>query len=105
MYPPAVPELPDVTVYVEAIEARCRDQVLESIRVAGPSLLRTAEPPLPEAFGRRVTGLRRMGKRIVFALEDDLFLVVHLMIAGRFHWKKPGFPLARKRVLAAFDFA
>jgi formamidopyrimidine-DNA glycosylase len=105
LYLPSVPELPDVTVYVEAIEARCRGQVLEGIRITGPSLLRTVEPPLSQAFGRRVTGLRRMGKRIVFALEDDLFLVVHLMIAGRFHWKKPGITLARKRGLAAFDFA
>jgi len=82
-----VPELPDVTVYVEHLARRVVGETLESVRVTSPNLLRTARPPLREAQGKRVTEVRRMGKRIVLALADDLFLVFHLMISGRLHWK------------------
>jgi formamidopyrimidine-DNA glycosylase len=100
-----VPELPDLAVYLKALESRCRGEVLKRVRIGGPSVLRSVDPPMGEAAGRRVEALRRVGKRIVFALENDLFLIVHLMIAGRFHWREPGAKLARKRELAAFDFA
>jgi formamidopyrimidine-DNA glycosylase len=100
-----VPELPDITVYIEALTPRVVGRVLEEVRIAGPSLLRTVQPPVSEAEGAQVQGLRRLGKRVVFELEDALFLVIHLMIAGRFHWKAPGAALPRKTGLAAFDFA
>jgi formamidopyrimidine-DNA glycosylase len=99
-----VPELPDVTVYIEALERRCLGQRLEGIRIVGPSLLRTVDPPASELVGHDVTGLRRLGKRIVFEVEGELFLVFHLMIAGRFRWKPPGAKLSRKLGLAALDF-
>jgi formamidopyrimidine-DNA glycosylase len=99
-----MPELPDLTVYLEHLERRLLGRRLERVRVASPSLLRTAEPPLAAAEGRRVMGLRRLGKRIVFALEGELFLVLHLMIAGRLHWKRRGAAIPRKRAHAAFDF-
>ncbi len=99
-----MPELPDIAVYLEALEARVAGHTLEWVRVTGPFLLRTVEPPVEAAFGRRVAGLRRMGKRIVFALEEDLFLVLHLMIAGRLHWKPPGAKPGGRIGLAAFDF-
>src|SRR5436190_18115148 len=92
----AVPELPDVTVYVERLAARCVGQTLERVRVVGPSLLRSVDPALSAAEGRRVLGVRRLGKRIVFALEDDLFLIFHLMIAGRFRWRERGARASRK---------
>jgi formamidopyrimidine-DNA glycosylase len=100
-----VPELPDISVYIEALNVRIEGRVLDQVRLGGPSLLRTVDPPLPEAHGKRVLALRRMGKRIVFALESDLFLVIHLMIAGRLHWKRAGAPLPRRGGLAAFDFS
>src|SRR5687767_339857 len=100
----AVPELPDVTVYVERLAARCVGQPLERVRVVGISLLRSVDPPLSAAEGQRVLGVRRLGKRIVFALEDDLFLIVHLMIAGRFRWRERGARGAGKNVMATFDF-
>jgi len=102
-----VPELPDVTIYVEALQRRVLDAPLEHVRVMSPFLLRSVDPPLREAEGRRVAGVRRMGKRVVLALESDLFLVIHLMVAGRLRWRAPGAPLARGRAgrgLAAFDF-
>jgi formamidopyrimidine-DNA glycosylase len=99
-----MPELPDVVVYIEALERRIVGQTLQRIRLGSPFLLRSVEPPIAEAFGKRVVGLRRFGKRIVIDLEGDLHLVIHLMIAGRFHWKLPGAPVARKLGLAAFDF-
>jgi formamidopyrimidine-DNA glycosylase len=99
-----VPELPDVTVYVEALERRIGGRVLEGARLASPSLLRSVDPPLSAAEGRRVAGARRLGKRIVLSLEGDLHLVLHLMIAGRLHWKARGAPIPRKRGHAAFDF-
>ena len=100
-----MPELPDVTVYVERLAERCVGQTLERVRVVGPSLLRSVDPPLSAAEGRRVLGMRRLGKRIVFALEDELFLIFHLMIAGRFHWRERGARPSRKTGLASLDFA
>jgi formamidopyrimidine-DNA glycosylase len=100
-----VPELPDVALYVEALERRVRGAALESVRVHGPSLLRSVDPPLSAAHGRRVSGIRRLGKRIVLALEGDLFLVLHLMIAGRLHWAEPGRAAGRGRALARFAFS
>jgi formamidopyrimidine-DNA glycosylase len=99
-----MPELPDVTVYIEALSERVLDQPIQRIRVASPFIVRSFDPPIREAEGKTVVRLRRLGKRIVFELEDDLFLVVHLMIAGRFHWKPKGAKIARKYGLAAFDF-
>jgi formamidopyrimidine-DNA glycosylase len=99
-----VPEYPDVTVYLEALAPRVIGQSLEAIRVRGPALVRTADPPLRAATGKRVTALRRQGKRLIFVLEDDLFLVLHLMIAGRLHWKPRGAPVPGRIGLAAFDF-
>jgi formamidopyrimidine-DNA glycosylase len=100
-----MPELPDVTVYVEHIARRTAGHVLEKVRLASPFVLRTVQPPLSAAFGRRVTDVSRMGKRIVLHLEGGLFVVVHLMIAGRFKWSDPPPPLVPKKVgLAAFDF-
>ncbi len=99
-----MPELPDVTVYIEAITERVLNQTIQKIRITSPFLVRSFDPPIREAEGKKVLRLRRLGKRIVFELEDDLFLVVHLMIAGRFHWKPPNAKIARKYGLAAFDF-
>jgi formamidopyrimidine-DNA glycosylase len=100
-----MPELPDIVVYIEALEKRIVGRKIETIRVISPSLLRTAIPPLEAAEGKQVLQLRRIGKRICIGLENDLWLVMHLMIAGRLHWKKRGIKLARPRGLAAFDFA
>jgi len=99
-----MPELPDVTVYIEAITERVLNQTIQKIRITSPFLVRSFDPPIREAEGKKVLRLRRLGKHIVFELEDDLFLVVHLMIAGRFHWKPPNAKIARKYGLAAFDF-
>ncbi len=100
-----MPELPDVEVYVDALRRHVGGEVLERVRVASPFLVRSVEPPLSAAHGRRVTGFRRLGKRIVWELEGDLFLVLHPMIAGRLRWKPPGAALPRKVGLAGFDFA
>src|SRR5918996_5047457 len=99
-----MPELPDVTVYIEALCERVLNQPIQRIRVASPFIVPSFEPPIREAEGKKVLSLRRLGKRIVFKLEDDLFLIVHLMIAGRFHWKPKGAKIARKYGQAAFDF-
>jgi len=99
-----VPELPDVTVYVESIASRVAGQPIEGIRVASPFVVRTFDPPLSAATGKRVLDLRRLGKRIVFVLEDGLFLVIHLMIAGRFRWLERGAKIPGKVGLAAIDF-
>lgn len=99
-----MPELPDVELYLHALRPRLLDRTLLGVRVASPFLLRTVEPALPEASGRRVLDLRRLGKRIVFELQDDLFLVIHLMIAGRFRWKPAGQKIPGRLGLAAFDF-
>ncbi len=85
-----MPELPDLEAYLEALRRMAVGHVLERIRVASPIILRTFDPPIHAAEGKRILGVRRIGKRIVFDLEDDLFLVVHLMIAGRFHWRDRG---------------
>jgi formamidopyrimidine-DNA glycosylase len=100
-----VPELPDIVIYIEALERRILGQTLEKIRVASPFLLRSVDPPLGSAEGKRVRELRRIGKRIAIGLETDLWLVVHLMIAGRLHWQKRGAKVSRPRGLAAFDFS
>jgi formamidopyrimidine-DNA glycosylase len=99
-----MPELPDVEVYLEALEPRILGQRLQKVRLASPFLLRTAVPPLKDAEGRAVVALSRLGKRLVFGLEGDLYLVLHLMIAGRLHWKEPGVLLKGRYDLAAFDF-
>jgi formamidopyrimidine-DNA glycosylase len=99
-----MPELPDVTVYIEALEPRIVREPLERIRFASPFLLRSVDPPPAEIEGRRVTALRRLGKRIVIALEGELFAVLHLMIAGRLHWRAAGAKIPGKVGLAAFDF-
>jgi formamidopyrimidine-DNA glycosylase len=100
-----MPELPDVTVYIEALEARIAGATLERVRLASPFLLRSVDPPIGEATNRRVVGLRRLGKRIVIGLEGDIFLMLHLMIAGRLHWKTAGAKPPGKIGLAAFDFS
>ena len=102
---PNVPELPDITVYVDQLDRRVRGATLEKVRIASPNLLRTFDPPYVSVQNRRVLDIRRLGKRIVFALEGDLYLVIHLMIAGRLQWKEQGAPLARRVGLAAFDFS
>ena len=99
-----MPELPDIVVYLEALEKRILGQPLERVRLASPFLLRTVDPPLSRAEGKKVRELRRVGKRIAIALEDELWLVLHLMIAGRLHWRERGVKVARPRGLAAFDF-
>lgn len=99
-----MPELPDIVVYIEALASRIVGQTLEDIRIVSPFLLRTAVPPLDTAKGKKVIELRRISKRICIGLEGDLWLVLHLMIAGRLHWKQRGVKVARPRGLAAFDF-
>ena len=99
-----MPELPDITVYIEALEARIVGQPLERIRIAKPFLLRSVDPPISTANGKKVIGIRRIGKRIGMELEDDLFLVIHLMIAGRLRWVPVGAKVPGKLGLAAFDF-
>ncbi|HEV7764294.1 MAG TPA: DNA-formamidopyrimidine glycosylase family protein [Thermoanaerobaculia bacterium] len=99
-----MPELPDVAIYLEALQARVLDHTLEKIRLGNPFVLRTVEPAPADLAGKKVTSLRRLGKRIVFGFEDDLFLVIHLMIAGRFKWLAPGAKIPGKLGLAAFDF-
>src|SRR5580693_1180160 len=101
---PAVPELPDIVVYIEALEKRILGQVIEKTRVVSPFLLRTVDPPLASVEGKRVREIRRIGKRIAIGLDDELWLVLHLMIAGRLHWKARGAKLSGKYALAAFDF-
>jgi formamidopyrimidine-DNA glycosylase len=100
-----MPEYPDIIVYMERLRPRIEGQILDRLRLASPFLLRTVEPPIAKAEGKRVLGLRRLGKRIILCLEMDLFLVLHLMIAGRLHWKEPGSKLPGRIGLAAFDFS
>lgn len=99
-----MPELPDILTYLDCLHPRVVGQPLEKVRLANPFLLRSVEPPLSRAEGKLVRGLRRLGKRIVFELDDDLFPVLHLMIAGRLHWKPRGAKPPGKIGLAAFDF-
>jgi formamidopyrimidine-DNA glycosylase len=99
-----VPELPDITIYLEALQKRVLGRPLVQARIRSPFLLRTASPPLASLHGKTVTELRRIGKRIVFGFESDLWLICHLMIAGRLHWRPPGTILTSKANLAALDF-
>ena len=99
-----MPELPDVVVYMERLTPLVLGQPLVTVRLPSPFVLRTVEPPISEAEGRTVTGIRRLGKRIVLALEGDFFIVIHLMIAGRLRWRAPGKTLQGKMVLAEFGF-
>ena len=100
-----MPELPDIVVYIEALEKRIQGAILERVRVASPFLLRTAVPPLSSVEGKKIVGLRRLGKRICFGFEDDLWLVLHLMIAGRLHWYDDAARAAKARSVAAFEFS
>ncbi len=100
-----MPELPEITIYIEALEKRILGQTLEQLRIANPFLLRTAVPPIQTAGGKSVRSLRRLGKRIAIGLEQDYWLVLHLMIAGRLHWSDRAAKLSGKYNLAAFDFA
>jgi formamidopyrimidine-DNA glycosylase len=99
-----MPELPDIAAYLSALEPRIVGQRLERVRLSSPFLLRTVAPPLASAEGRKVVGLRRIGKRIAIGLEDDLWIVLHLMIAGRLHWRPRDAKLGGRQNLAAFDF-
>jgi formamidopyrimidine-DNA glycosylase len=99
-----MPELPDVTVYIDCLRPRILRQRLEAVQIASPFLLRTYDPPIDAIVGHTITELLRIGKRIVWAFDNDLFLVLHLMIAGRLHWKPPGAKLTGKIGLAAFRF-
>jgi len=99
-----MPELPDVTVYVEALARRVTGEPLERVRIVSPFVLRSFDPAITEVEGHRVTGVHRLGKRIVLALEPDLYLVIHLMIAGRLRWRPRGVTVPRGRGLAALDF-
>lgn len=99
-----MPELPDVTVYIEALRERVLSQPIQRIRIGSPFVVRTFDPPIKEVEGKKILALRRVGKRIVVELEHDLFLIIHLMIAGRLHWKPRGAKIARKYGQAATDF-
>jgi formamidopyrimidine-DNA glycosylase len=99
-----MPELPDIAAYISALEPRIVGQPLERVRLASAFLLRTVEPPITDVEGRPVRALRRIGKRIAIGVEGDLWLVLHLMIAGRLHWRPPGARLSGRQSLAAFDF-
>lgn len=99
-----MPELPDITAYIHALEKRIVGQPIKRVRLASAFLLRTADPPLALVEGRAVCELRRVGKRIALGVEGELWLVLHLMIAGRLHWREPGAKLAGRQSLAAFDF-
>lgn len=99
-----MPELPDVTIYVECLESLVVGEVLERVRVVNPFVLRTVEPRPEEFAGRKVVAVTRLGKRVVFELDGELFVVIHLMIAGRLRWRSPGADPPKKAGLAAFDF-
>lgn len=100
-----MPELPDITIYIEALQKRILGECLEHVRIASPFLLRTAAPPVADVEGQTVDQIRRLGKRICIGMDNDIWLVLHLMIAGRLHWRKRGVKLSPPRGLAAFDFA
>jgi len=99
-----LPELPDVTVYVEAVASRVTGKALSGVRLNNPFVVRTFDPPIRGLAGAKVSGVSRLGKRVVLELDGDRFLAIHLMIAGRLHWKEPAAKLAGKQNLAAFDF-
>ena len=100
----SMPELPDIAAYISALESRIVGQPIERVRLRGVFLLRTVQPPVTDVEGRVVRELRRIGKRIAIGVDGDLWLVLHLMIAGRLHWRSPGAKLAGRQNLAAFDF-
>jgi formamidopyrimidine-DNA glycosylase len=100
-----MPELPDINAYLSALDTRIVGQTLERVRLSNPFVLRTAVPPISDVHGRVVRELRRIGKRVAIGLDDDLWLVIHLMIAGRLHWRSAGAKLSGRNNLAAFDFA
>ena len=99
-----MPELPDIAVYLDALQARVVNRTLEHVRIISPFLVRTVDPPIEMAEGRTVHDVRRLGKRVVFSLEDELFLVFHLMISGRYRWLRPAAKPPSKITLAMFDF-
>jgi formamidopyrimidine-DNA glycosylase len=99
-----MPELPDISAYIRALDTRILEQPLKRVRLASPFLLRTIRPAVTDVEGRLVRSLRRIGKRIAIGVDGDLWLVLHLMIAGRLHWRSPGAKLAGRQSLAAFDF-
>jgi formamidopyrimidine-DNA glycosylase len=99
-----MPELPDVELYRHALRSRVVDRVLERVRLASPFLLRSVHPSIAAVEGKRVLDVRRLGKRVVFVLEEDLYIVLHLMIAGRLRWKSPGQKIPGRMGLCAFDF-
>lgn len=99
-----MPEYPDLELYLSALEPRVKGQPLERVRLGSPFVLRSVEPPLSGTFGRKLVGLRRLGKRLIFELEGELFIVIHLMIAGRLQWKPAGAKIPGRAGLAAFDF-
>ena len=99
-----MPELPEVCLYVHALDARITGQPVERVRLRSPSLLKTFDPPVSELVGKRVRAIGRIGKRVALHLDDDLHAVIHLMIAGRFQWRDPGAPIPRKRAAGALDF-
>src|SRR5579872_7367535 len=100
-----MPEQPDISAYIAALESRIVGEPIDHMRLASPFLLRTVEPPLASVEGRAVRELRRVGKRIAIGIEDDLWLVLHLMIAGRLHWRPPEAKLGGRQSLAAFEFS
>src|SRR3954447_24814671 len=100
-----MPELPDITAYINALEPRLVGKPIEQVRLGSPFVLRTVDPPVYEVEGKTVRELRRVGKRIAFGIEGDLWLVLHLMIAGRLHWKARGAKLGGRQNLLAIDFA
>jgi formamidopyrimidine-DNA glycosylase len=100
-----MPELPDINAYLCALDARIVGQTLERVRVASAFVLRTAQPPIADVQGQAVRELRRVGKRVAMGMNNDLWIVIHLMIAGRLHWRAPGVKLSGRNTLAAFDFA
>jgi formamidopyrimidine-DNA glycosylase len=102
--PVPVPELPEVELYIHALRSRIRGEILGRIRLRSPSLLRSVDPPVSALEGKGVLELERLGKRIVWVMEEDLFAVFHLMVSGRFKWRTPGTPVPRKGAHAAFDF-
>ena len=99
-----MPELPDIVVYIEALERRVVGERLQGVRISSPSVLRTFDPPYDAPVGTRLEKLRRVGKRIAFGFEDEIYLVIHLMVAGRLRWESPNKPIPRKVGLAALDF-
>ncbi|HVF40745.1 MAG TPA: DNA-formamidopyrimidine glycosylase family protein [Gemmatimonadaceae bacterium] len=99
-----MPELPDVTVYVECVAARIKGRTIEQIRIANPFLVRSVDPPIAEVIGKSVVDVRRIGKRIAIGVDDDIWMVIHLMIAGRFRWVAAGKKIPGRLGLAAFDF-